>query len=205
MHLRPRYFLLLASVLLLAAGMHAQSKAAVYAPDHQELELAVTYTADYSNLVPTQTFWQQGGSVELSAQVYRGFGLAANVTGTETSNAAGSGVSLNLVTATFGPRYAYNHAMGAEQKRSFSIFGQGLVGQAWGFDSDFPSTSGVQTDANSLAFQLGGGVDLGLARHLGVRLFQADWLRTELPNGTTNVQNNLRLAAGVVFRFPQHL
>ena len=28
-----------------------------------------------------------------------------------------------------------------------------------------------------------------------------DWLRTQLPNATTKVQNNLRLGAGLVFRF----
>ena len=52
----------------------------------------------------------------------------------------------------------------------------------------------------SLALQVGGGVDLGLTRHFGIRVFQADWVRTQLPNGTTDVQNTLRLGAGVVFR-----
>jgi hypothetical protein len=33
-----------------------------------------------------------------------------------------------------------------------------------------------------------------------VRLVQADWVRTELSNAGGNVQNNLRLGAGVVFR-----
>jgi hypothetical protein len=31
-------------------------------------------------------------------------------------------------------------------------------------------------------------------------VFEADWLRTQLPNSDTDVQNNIRLAAGVVIR-----
>ena len=159
------------------------------------------YSEQYSNLVSTPTFWHSGGSVELSAQLSHGFGLAANIAGTQTSNAAGSGIGLSLVTATFGPRYTLYHPLGAERKHSLAIFGQGLLGQAFGFNSYFPTASGGITSDNSLALQVGGGVDLGLSRHFGVRAVQADWVRTEFPNGTTNVQNTLRLGAGVVFRF----
>jgi len=33
-----------------------------------------------------------------------------------------------------------------------------------------------------------------------MRLFEADWLRTELPNTGSNVQNNLQIGAGIVIR-----
>ena len=201
MHSGSKFSLLLAASLLVPAISKAQ--APYPGKDHHEVDVAVTYTEQYSNLVSTPTFWHSGGSVELSAQFYRGFGLAANVAGTQTSNAADSGNSLSLVTATFGPRYTYHKPLGSEHKRSLAVFGQGLLGQAWGFDSYFPDPAGVKTDAISLALQVGGGVDLGLTRHIGIRVFQADWVRTQLPNGTTNVQNTLRLGAGVVFRFPQ--
>jgi hypothetical protein len=49
--------------------------------------------------------------------------------------------------------------------------------------------------------QAGGGIDLGLSRHIALRLIEANWLRTQLPNGTTNGQNNLVLGTGVVMRF----
>ena len=42
--------------------------------------------------------------------------------------------------------------------------------------------------------------NLALTPHVAVRLVQADWVRTELSNAGGNVQNNLRLGAGVVFR-----
>ncbi len=203
MHSGSKFSLLLAASLLVPVGLAAQQPYPARTSDHHEVDAAVTYTEQYSNLVSTPTFWHSGGSVELSLQAYHGFGLAANVAGTQTNNAAGSGVGLSLVTATFGPRYTYYKPIGSEHKRSLAIFGQGLIGQAWGFDSYFPTTSGAITSDNSFALQTGGGVDLGLTRHLGVRVFQADWVRTQLPNGTTDVQNTLRLGAGILFRLPR--
>ena len=203
MHHRFRIFLLFVAPLLTTASLQAQAVPAASTAGHQETDVAVTYTEQYSNLVATPTFWQPGGSVELSAQVYRGLGLAANVTGNNVPNAANSGIGLTMVTANFGPRYTYYRPTGAENKRSIAIFGQGLIGQAWGFNSYFPTESGVQTDYISFALQVGGGVDIGLSRHFAVRVFQADWLRTQFPNANTNVQNNLRLAAGIVFRIPR--
>jgi hypothetical protein len=204
MHLRSRYFLLLAAPLLLAVSLRAQAVAAVSTSGHQEVDLAVTYTAQHSNLVSNPTFWQQGGSVELSSQTYRGFGIAANIAGTNVGNAASSGTGLSMVTATFGPRYTWYRPTGAGRKWSLAIFGQGLIGEAHGFNSYFPTAAGPLTDYNSFALQVGGGVDIGLSRHFAVRAFQADWLRTQFPNSTTNIQNTFRISAGIVLRFPQH-
>jgi outer membrane immunogenic protein len=199
--LKSRYFVLLGAALLLHTGLGAQTSAEA---NHQEVDLAVTYTAQYSSLVPGQKFWQQGGSAELSAQVWHGLGVAANVTGTNIDNAAGSGVGLTMVTETFGPRYTWYRPMGAGKKKSLAVFGQSLIGEAHGFNSTFPQPRGLVTDYNSFALQVGGGVDIGLSRHIAVRAIQADWLRTQFPNSAANIQNNLRLGAGIVFRIPQH-
>lgn len=200
MNLSMRYSLLLAASLFAGINLQAQGTPT---PRHQEVDVAATYTEQYSNLVPTPIFWHSGGSVELSTQTYRGWGLAANVSGTQTGSAANSGYGLSLVTAVFGPRYTYFRRSSASRNRSLAIFGQGLIGQSWGFDSYFPSLSGVQTDATSFALHVGGGVDLGLSPHFAVRVLQADWLRTQFPNASTNVQNNLGLSAGIVFRIPR--
>jgi hypothetical protein len=204
MHLVSRYFLLLAAPLLLTASLKAQATATASRPGHQEVDLAVTYTAQHSNLVSTPTFWQQGGGIEISTQTYRGLGIAANITGTNVKAAANSGVGLTMVTATFGPRYTWNKSLGAAHKRNLAIFGEGLIGESHGWNSYFPSLTGEQTAYNSFALQVGGGVDIGLSGHFAIRAIQADWLRTQFPNSTTNVQNSFRLAAGIVLRFPQH-
>jgi hypothetical protein len=204
MHPRVRYFLLLAAPLLLAVEVRAQAPASASAPSHQEVDLALSYTAQHSNLVSNPTFWQQGGSVELSAQAYRGFGIAANIAGTNVGDAANSGVGLTMITATFGPRYTWYRPSGASRKHSLAIFGQGLIGEAHGLNSYFPTAFGSLTDYSSFALQVGGGVNIGLSRHFAVRAFQADWLRTQFPNSTTNIQNTFRIGAGFVLRFPQH-
>jgi hypothetical protein len=205
MHLRFRYFLLLVAPLFLTTvSLKAQAVASGTASGHQEVDLAVTYTAQYSNLVSDPTFWHQGGSTELSTQTYRGFGIAANIAGTQIGNAANSGVGLSMVTATFGPRYTWYRPIGGARKKSLAIFGQGLIGEAHGFNSYFPTVAGSLTDYNSFALQVGGGVDIGLSRHFAVRAVQADWIRTQFPNSTTNIQNTFRIGAGVVLRFPQH-
>ncbi|HSY34570.1 MAG TPA: hypothetical protein VK814_02355 [Acidobacteriaceae bacterium] len=202
-HLRSRYFLLLAASLFVTTSLGAQAIAAGSTPGHQEVDLAVMYTAQHSNLVSNPTFWQQGGSIELSTQTYRGFGVAANIAGTNVGDAANSGTGLTMITTTFGPRYTWYRPFRSRGNRGLAIFGEGLIGEAHGLHSYFPATAGVLTDYNTFALQVGGGVDLGLSRHFSVRLFQADWLRTQFPNSTTNVQNTFRVSAGLVFRFPQ--
>jgi hypothetical protein len=112
-------------------------------------------------------------------------------------------LGLTLVTATFGPTYTWAVPRHRNVPRQWRFFGESLIGIANGVDSVFPDPSGAQSDASSFALQIGGGADLDLSPHFAVRLFHADWLRTQLPNGTTNIQNNLRLGAGIVFRFPQ--
>jgi hypothetical protein len=55
-----------------------------------------------------QDFWIQGGSIELGANVWRGLGIAADVTGTHTGSIGSSNLPLSLVTTTFGPRYRWH-------------------------------------------------------------------------------------------------
>jgi outer membrane immunogenic protein len=76
-----------------------------------------------------------------------------------------------------------------------------LAGEANGINSTFPAAPQATSSANSLAVQLGGGMNIALKRHIAVRAFEADWLRTQLPNATTTAQNTLKLGAGLVLRF----
>ena len=162
----------------------------------QKLDLGITYIGQRSLEVNnSQRFWLQGGSLELGIDAWRGWGVAADVTGTHTSSIGTSGPSLSLVTTTFGPRYRWHGG------HRFSVYGQGLLGEANGFRSLFPTERGAINSANSLALQVGGGVDLKLSKTLAIRALDAGWLRTQLPNSTNDRQNSLRLGAGVVLCF----
>jgi Outer membrane protein beta-barrel domain len=165
-------------------------------PQPATLDLAVTYIEGRSLKANTsQNFWTQGGSIELGANVGNGWGIAANITGTHAGSIGASGLPLSQVTTTFGPRYRW-HA-----DRRLSLYGEGLIGEVNGFRSIFPTSGGSQPDANGLATQVGGGVDYKLSGRFAIRVFDAAWLRTQLPNSTDNVQNNLCLSAGAVLRF----
>jgi hypothetical protein len=187
----------LGSILLLAGALMG-TPAWAQTPSAQRsghLEVAVTYDAALSNQTTSNSFWLQGGSVQAHGEFWRGLGVVADVAGLHTGNIHSSGVGVDLVTATFGPRYTWSH-------RRLSFFGQGLAGEANGLNSLFPGVSRAGSSGNSLAVQVGGGMNLSLSPRIAVRVFEADWLRTQLPNGTTDVQNNLRLGAGVVLRLP---
>src|SRR5262249_45029141 len=85
-------------------------------------------------------------------------------------------------------------------RRGSNIFIEALFGIAHGFDSFFPASSGVESSANSFSFQVGGGINMSLTKHLGLRALEADYVRTALPNGADNTQNDLRLAFGITYR-----
>ena len=182
----------LACLLALLGGVTDLAKAQKPA---SSIEIAVTFTAQSSIEVNApQNFWAEGGALEMGANAFRGFGLAASVAAVHTTSVGTTGTPLSLVIATFGPRYRWHDS------HRLSVFGEGLVGEANGYHSLFPSPFGAQADANSVATQVRGGLDLRLGRHVSARVLNAGWLRTQFPNSTSDVQNNLVLGAGVVFR-----
>jgi hypothetical protein len=186
------------SVLLLGAMMTgtAAAQTAESAPPqgNNALSTAVEYNALRANGTTTGGFWMNGGSLDLHGQIWHAWGLAGVITGDRTGNINSSGVGLSLITATFGPRYTWSRARTV-------AFGQFLFGGARGFDSVFPTVGGTEAKASSLAVQAGGGMDVNLRPHLGLRAFEVDWLHTQLPNQSTSEQNILRIGAGVVIRF----
>jgi hypothetical protein len=181
----------LAAWLLLSAAW-LSSAAMASAQTKGEMSMAVTYDATYAGLTNVQNnFWMQGGGIDLAGTFWHGLGAVAQVQGMHTAN-TGQGVPLSMITATFGPRYTW-------RRGRVDVFGQGLVGEADGFRSLFPTPHVAITSANGLAAQAGGGLDLRIARHVSVRALQVSWLRTQLPNSTTNVQNDLAVGAGIVW------
>ena len=183
-----------AILLALPLGACAQSAKSAAPPDDERLEFAVSYQSMLANPVGGNTFWFQGGSAQLHGQFWHGLGTVADVAGLHAGN-IGTNVNADLVTATFGPRYSWQ----IPRKRC-TVYGQALVGEAFGLNSVFPGASSATETANSLAIVLGGGVNYSLRPRLSLRILDANWVRTQLPNATTNVQNNLRIGAGLVLR-----
>jgi hypothetical protein len=194
------------AILIVAAWSLLQGTGWAQAPDkNREADVTFTYAAMRAAERNTTSFWLQGGAVELHARFYRGLGMAASVTGMHEGSNSRLIAPLDLVTVVFGPRYTL------DLHRRASMFTEGLVGEAHGFHSVFAlgsgsvsnSANGTTDNSTSFALQAGGGFDLRLTRHLSTRVVQADYLRTQLPNGAGNLQNNFRVSAGFIFRFAQ--
>lgn len=166
-------------------------------PATGQADLSLTYTTSHSNFIPGDGFWMQGGDVEMAFHFPARFAAVASVSGGHTGAGSG-GVPLNLITSVYGLRYTWTLPT---KTRDVEIFGQGLTGISQGFGSTFPAAGGSTTSATGLAIQAGGGVDIGLSPHWAVRAGEVQWLRSEIPNATTNVQNSLKIGAGILFRF----
>ncbi len=180
-----------------ASGISAQTAGnAANLSDAHGIDVAVTYSTARSNAVGGNSFWMQGGGVQVHGQVYRGLGVVGELYGLHKGDIESSGVGLDLVTAAVGPRYTWQLT-----HTRYAFFGQALMGVAGGFHSDFPMYYGVVPTAKSFAFTAGGGINIGITQRIALRAIEADWLRTQFPNSTNGSQSSLQLNTGFVFRF----
>lgn len=57
-----------------------------------------------------------------------------------------------------------------------------------------------EVSQNAFGMAFGGGLNVGATRHVWIRLIQVDYIRAQFTN---NSQNDVRVSAGLVFRFGQ--
>lgn len=160
------------------------------------LEVTLAYSTAHINAPPggCACFWMTGGKVEANAILYPGFSIVAELAGQHASNINSAHEDLSLVSYLFGPRYTHH------SNARLAPFAQFLIGGVHGFDALFPNQNGSTITPDAVALAAGGGLNLNLSHRLAVRVFQADYFLTHLPNNSGDRENNLRLSAGVVFR-----
>ncbi len=187
-------------VVLLLASLatplsRAQASPSNTAPSVPRYTAVVGYNFVHANAPPTtcNCFGMQGGFAQGTFALNEWLRIAAEVTGGHANNIGPLGQNLTLMTYAAGPQVV----LGSHR---FELFGQALFGAAHGSDSYFPSGSTASPTATSFALSTGGGLDLTLSRHVAIRVAQVQYLRTTLPNGTNNQQNQLTLGAGIVVR-----
>jgi hypothetical protein len=171
------------------------------------VDLGLTYAAERAYIAPgnCDCFWFNGGGADVAVTFWKGFGVAAALTGDHASNVT-PGVDINKLSYMAGPRYTYKPwvlKVRHGSKLRVQTFGEGLFGGAHAFDSAFPSASGLQSSANSYAMRIGGGVNLFISDRFAVRVPEVDYVRTALPNGISDVQNDLRLGFGISYHMPR--
>jgi hypothetical protein len=187
---------------LAGATSWAQQSQKPVAPDTVSTDLAVTFAVERSQAVSSQgSFWFKGGGADAAITFKSGMGIAASLTGDHASNIT-PGMDANKITYLAGPRYTWTAWQGhvtAADNRRLQVFGQALFGGTHSFNSYYPALPAATSSANSLAIQAGGGLNLYLTRNLGLRLLEADYVRTALPNTATNLQNDMRLSVGLTY------
>lgn len=143
-------------------------------------------------------FDEGGGQASVTGYLNRAIGLEADfdVFTSEPPNAPAYG---NHFSFLFGPHFAYH------SNPRISPFSHVLLGVTRG-SSDGPSFTVVTRSAFTLA--IGGGVDVKIWRFLWLRPVQIDYLRESFSSVPyppepfpRALENNLRLAAGLVVRF----
>lgn len=156
--------------------------------------------------------WEGQGTFNFN----RNLGVTADVSGASLTPfgfsvlGASAGTYQRLNSYLFGPTVTAN--LGRT-----SVFAHALFGEArsnLGAGVALPIVGGISTgiaSAHAFAMAFGGGIDIGLTRHLAIRALQVDYLRTQfnatdalttgLSNSLGNRQNSLRYSTGIVFRF----
>jgi len=168
-----------------------------------DASVAVTFNAERGKVVDSGCgcFWLLGPGADFGLNFHHGIGAAAAIYEEQTVNLS-SGESLNKISYLFGPRYTWSPStrLGGAL-RSGTIFGEALFGGVHGYNGAFPSGGSVASSATAFALQAGGGFDLRVKSGLGLRLVEADYVYSQLPNNGSGAQNDFRIASGVSWHF----
>ncbi len=187
-------------VCLFCAAL-ASGEEAANAPGAKEgLQFSVGYMYQGSQPAFGSTrFGLNGGRADVMSPFGRHFSLVGEFSGVHTGSVPGAGAGLTLLTYMAGPRLSMPLRRSREAGRIVP-FAQVLLGGVHASEGLFPSGSTVNSSADSFAMSAGGGLQVGVSRRLSLRVIQAEYLYTRLPNLFDNYQSSYRIGAGVVLR-----
>ena len=168
-----------------------------------DVELALTYSPQYTNILHGPHFWQQGATLELADNVFmgssrHGAGWVVNVGRYQGRHITSDGESIDLTMGAVGLRYAFEADGGRVR-----LFAQQLLGVARGTSNvdAFPNPpNGYRSASNSVVLQTGAGIDIRMSDRFTLRPLQMDWLRTEFNNAESDYQNIYRFSIGVALK-----
>jgi opacity protein-like surface antigen len=167
------------------------------AQDFPKFEVFGGYSYDHRSVGGTG-FGFNGGSTSFVYNPISLVGLKADFGAYHNSS---FGTNTTTFTYLFGPQFTYRgnehvtpffHVLlgGAHQSSSFS-----------NVSTSSSSTSANSASANAFAFAGGGGLDVHVSPHIAIRVAQVDYLLTKFKDDEDNRQNNVRVSAGIVFRW----
>jgi len=136
------------------------------------------------------SFNLQGASASLAYNVKPWLGLVQDYGGYHFTGLAG-GIDSQMYTFLFGPRYTYRRAGSRWVPYGQVLFGVGRL---------TATQASVNAAENGFAVAVGGGLDARISRSFSVRVVQVDYLPTRFDRagGSSAMQNNIRISAGLV-------
>jgi hypothetical protein len=196
--------LLVSACILSGAAAWGQQSPSAAKQTPVSYDVALTFSPELGQGAGVNNyFWMEGAGLDAVATFSNGWGISAALNGEHRSNIQPN-VDLSKITFLAGPRYTgtlHTWKHGSGKSHTLEIFGEGLLGDAHAFNSAIPTLAGLNSSADVFAVQAGGGLNLALCHRWGLRLLQADYVRTALPNNSSNSQNDLRLAFGATYHF----
>lgn len=170
-----------------------------YAQDVPKVEISGAYSYVRANQISVSgcCFHMNGGSGSVALNANHWFSIVGEVGGYHSGNVNNTRLDLNVISYLIGPRISLRSSS------RITPFGQILVGGGHASGtlySGSAASSGLGTQ-NGFAATVGGGIDVGITKRVAIRLVEADYFVTRFQNGSNNHQNNLRISAGLVFRF----
>jgi len=136
-----------------------------------------------------------GWHASLTSNLNRWFGLAVEVSGqygsqTITVDSSQFKTKVDFHSLGFGPRLTYR------KSERFAPFAHALFGIARG---NWRGPAAVAGEETSFGSAFGGGIDTRLRKNLGIRIIQAEYVRTHF--GESSAENNFRIATGLLLSF----
>jgi opacity protein-like surface antigen len=177
-----------------------------------EIFLGYSYLRAVPTLAAGNRFvWLNGGSTSIAFNFNGYLGLVGDFGGYADSQLRLNGAATpakvadssgSAYTYLFGPRLSFR------RHERITPFVQVLFGGVHASDLTISGCSGAGCtplpSENDFAMTAGGGLDVRVHRHIAIRVIQAEYLMTRFQNlstGSNATQNDVRLSAGIVFRF----
>lgn len=186
-------------LLLCSCTLPAQ----VIAPASEELPRTEIF-GGYENLNISTNFQGSNYSYNLN-------GWGTSITGYFTDHIGGTAefsgqygtfnsAGIDLYTTLFGP--AFRTQIKGMGSRPVTVFGRALFGVTAGSASESPGIFAASGTVRMFTMAYGGGLDIGLKKHISLRPVQVDYLYSREPVDTIEIHTTgFRYMPGIVFKF----
>jgi outer membrane protein OmpA-like peptidoglycan-associated protein len=194
--MRHAHLVLVLTLIGTSATANSQSMPNVASAGYERFDVSLGYNYIRANAPPggTERFGLNGGYASAAYRLIGGLWLDGEYARVHADTISMLGQNLTLNTFAGGPRYGF-------QMGRMRPYVQAMFGVARASDSYFPTGASYTTSASSFMMKAGGGIDFNLNHRFAVRVVQAQYMRTTLPNGSSNEQKHLDITTGVVIHF----